>query len=117
MLNENQLRATGLSKHAVSRRIKSGAFEKILPRVVAIGGSPDSYLRDLNAAVLYCGQGSAASGSAAAHVWGFDGYHSPPVEVSTVQRKKPPARLPSGRELIVRRVDDRLLSEIVMIGC
>lgn len=69
------------------------------------------------AAYLWAGDGSAASKRAAAKLWGFDGFRNAPIEISAVGcPRRLECRLPSGRRVIVHRVDDHLASEIVMVG-
>jgi very-short-patch-repair endonuclease len=67
-------------------------------------------------AILYAGPSSAAAGEAAAWVWELDGFRASIVEVSTLGRKKPPQRMPSGRPLVLHRVDQHLVAEIVSVS-
>ena len=112
LLTSEQLRASGTSKYAARREVEAGRLEIALPGVFAVAGHPGSYERDLMAAALHAGPGSAASVRAASWAWGFDGFGTSLVEISSVGRKKPPRRMPSGRRLIVHRVDRHLLPEI-----
>ena len=107
----------GLSKDSVGRRVINGSLTRVLPRVFAVGGSAPTYRRDLLAAVLYAGEGSAASVSSAGREWGWEGFGAGTVEVSTVRKTiKAPWQMPSGREIIVHRVDAALLAQIELVG-
>lgn len=74
-------------------------------------GSVDFLRRDLIAACLWAGPETAASHRAAAHLWGWNGFESPPVEISSASRKRP-----HGFEIIAHRVDRYLLEEITSVA-
>ena len=117
LLTKAQLSAMGVSKNTIAYRVGKGLLEHILPGVLAVGGSPDCYRRDVMAATLWAGAGSAASGSSAAIEWGLDGFTPGDVEISSIAKKLGEPRVfRSGRKLIVHRVDRRLRNEIVKVG-
>ncbi len=117
VFNRAQARAAGLDRHALHRRIRQGRLEPVLPRVYGIPGSPVTYERDLMAATLYTGAGTAASHRAAARMCGFDGFGRAPLEISTVSRKRScPVKLPDGQEVTIHRVDRHMLSDIVVLN-
>ena len=107
-----------MNRQAVTHRVARGELLRVLPRVVGVAGTPDSYLRDVTAAVLWAGEGGAASYRSAAVAWGLDGFVGNDVaEISCTSRNlRGPRFLPSGRRIIVHRVDDRLRKAIVKIG-
>jgi very-short-patch-repair endonuclease len=106
-----QARAAGLTRASLQHRLSRRRFEVILPGVYAMAGAPASFRRDLMAACLWAGPGAAVSHRAAAHLWGWDGFGSPPVEVSTVTRKRP-----HSLAVTAHRVDDHLLPEIMSVA-
>lgn len=112
LLTAQQMQACGVSRFAVARRVAAGQLDPLLPGVFAISGHPHSFRRDLMGAVLHAGPGSAVSGRSAACLWGLDGFGSTIVEISTTKRKRAPAMMPSGRRIIMHRVDGHLLPEI-----
>jgi very-short-patch-repair endonuclease len=117
IVTEAQLRAAGLDKRAIFRRVESGRLDRQLPGVFVVAGAPRTLDRDLMAAVSWAGDEAAASGHAAAWRWGFDKFDSPPIEISTTNRKHCTGlRLPDGTRIIVHRVDRHLVREIVRVG-
>ena len=77
-----QATACGLDREAVHRRLRANLWRRVLPRTYVLNGSPPSWERQLWAALLWVGHGSAVSGPAAAAVWGFPGFPRGPVEIS-----------------------------------
>jgi very-short-patch-repair endonuclease len=63
------------------------------------------------AACLWAGPETAASHRAAAHLWGWNGFESPPIEISTTSRKRP-----HGLDIVAHRVDRYLLEEITSLA-
>jgi hypothetical protein len=117
LINLTQLRALGFTRRQIHHRIATKRLIRVLPEVFKFGGAPESWEQDLMAAHLWAGDGSAASGRAAAKLWGFDGFRNAPIELSAIgcpRRLECP--LPSGRPVIVHRVDDHLASEIMNTG-
>lgn len=69
------------------------------------------------AVILWAGEESAASCRAAAAKRGFDDFEGAPIEISTTNRKHcGTLHLPSGKRVIVHRVDRHLLPEIEYVG-
>jgi very-short-patch-repair endonuclease len=73
----------GLSRSSISRRVASGAWLRVLPRVYRLASTPESWCQRALAACLWAGDGSALSHKAAAHLWGFEGFRECPVDVMT----------------------------------
>ena len=117
-LTTPQLAAMGLDKYAVARRVRRGSFERILPEVIGIAGTPDGYRRDVTAAAFWGQEGSAASHASAATIWGLDGFSgNSRIDISTTRRNlRGPRTLPSGRIITVHRVNRRVKNEIVKVG-
>jgi very-short-patch-repair endonuclease len=111
VLSFEQALSAGLTPSALKHRRARGRLKSVLPHVYAVGGAPSSLRRDLMAACLWAGPGSAASHRAAAHLRGWDGFEAPPIEISTISRRKP-----IGLDLIAHRVDRHLLDEMTSIA-
>ena len=56
VINRVQALAAGLSSAAISRRIKRGTWERVLPGVYGVVGAPVSQQREITAAVLWAGE-------------------------------------------------------------
>jgi hypothetical protein len=112
-----QASAAGHNRASLSRLVAGGAVKRVLPTVYQVAGCPRSWKGDVWAAILWAGEGSAASVRAAARIWGLDGMGGAPLEISTVQAKRCAGlRLDDGTPIIVHRVDHHLHSEIVVVG-
>lgn len=77
-----QATALGVSKETVSRRARDRRWERVLPRVYVVRGSPRTWEQRLFAAILWGGPGAVACGRAAAALWGFPGSRRGTVEIS-----------------------------------
>jgi hypothetical protein len=109
-----QLRAIGMSNGSIYDGVARGILQRMLPRVFRIAGTPGSWDQDVMALHLWAGDESAASIRAAARRFGVSGFGNAPVEISTTNARHCGAlRLPSGRPIVVHRVDSHLLPEIV----
>lgn len=114
LISTAQLVAVGHSYGAIRHRVMAGRMSVLLPGVYALAGAPRTYERDLWAAHLWQGDGSAISHEAAAHLWGFDRFAAGSIEISSTNHKncwRP--SLDDGTPIVVHRVDEHLLSEIV----
>jgi very-short-patch-repair endonuclease len=83
-----QLRAAGLSDDVIDGRIASGALVPLHRGVYAVAGSPDSFERQLVAALLAAGEGAVASHSAAAVLQRL-GEVPGCIEVSVLRHRRP----------------------------
>jgi predicted transcriptional regulator of viral defense system len=92
LITWTQAIACGLTPEAIHWLVISGRWEKALPRVYRIAGSPPSWHQSLMAATLWAGEARAASYRAAARLWSFKGFAEEIVEISTTSRvrKRPP---------------------------
>ena len=82
-----QLLATGLSRDAVTRRVRSGVLHRVHPGVYRLGHRAPSVEARYLAAVLACGDGAVLSGLAAAHLFGLLRRTAPAPEVTTVKER------------------------------
>jgi len=110
LVSDKQALAAGLSPSSIHHRVRTGRWERILPRVYRISGAPDSWGQRLMAACLWAGEGSAVSFAPAAALWGIEGFPRRTVEISTVANLKP-----RGRDMVVHRMDGNLLKDLVVI--
>jgi very-short-patch-repair endonuclease len=117
VISRAQLLATGLRQNAINHRLGRKRLELWLPGAYAVGGTPRSWNSHLMSAICWGGDGCAASHRAAARKWEFDGFRHAPIEISTTRWKHcSDLKLCDGTPVIVHRVDNRMLSEIVTVA-
>jgi very-short-patch-repair endonuclease len=92
LINRTQLLAAGFTDSAISWRVKTGAFERIYPKVYLIAGTPLAEKGRLMAAHLWAGEASAISHASAAWVWGFHGFVPHPTHLSLARKTTSPAK-------------------------
>src|ERR1051326_6587337 len=123
VLTRTQSLKSGLSEDAAFRRMRTGAWEPVLPSVYRVAGTPVTWFQRLMAAALWAGPGAAISHRAAAALYGLPGFKRGIVEVSTTQRRqgaprwvichrvadRPPAHLPCPAGLPITSADRPLL--------
>jgi len=105
-----QATGLGLSTDQVDRRLASGAWVRVFPRVYRHAATPASVLLLHSAAVLWAGAGCALSHSSAAALWRLDG-----VRVRAPELVVPMRRGPKADGVLVhraRRVDAREIGAI-----
>ena len=78
----DQARRCGLDREAVRHRTETGRWRRTLPRIYVLGGAPASWEQRLCAALLWMGDGAAASGASAAALWGLPNFRAGAVEIS-----------------------------------
>ena len=100
-----------MTDSGLKRRIQSGKLKRALPTVYMVSGAPQTWRSNLMAACLWAGDEAAASFRAAAALWGFDDYPSAPLEISTTCKRRP-----HGLPILVHRMDQWLVSDIVAVG-
>jgi len=74
LISRRQLRMTGAGPDDVKHRIRNGTLQRISPRVLRIGGSPDTLAQRALAAVLDVGDEASLSHTSAAAWWHFPGF-------------------------------------------
>ena len=97
-LSLSQAIECGLSREGVARRVRSARWRRVLPRVYALVGAPETWEQRLWAAALWGGPGGAISGPSAAALWRFPGFRRGSVEISLPRGRRPRSGL------VVRRV-------------
>ena len=91
----------GTSKH-VQRRLASGRWTQVAPRVYLISGAPFDWLTQQLAAVRSAGDGAVTSHLAAARLWGIPGFATAGVELSVprgIRRTELQARVHESTDL------------------
>lgn len=69
LITTAQLRAIGIDKSAISRRVQVGRLHRVHRAVYAVGHAALSLRAKWKAATLACGEGSALSHRSAAELW------------------------------------------------
>ena len=85
-IERSQALGAGLSASAIDRRVASGRWKRILPRVYIVNGTPNSWRTLASAACLWGGPGTVISHGAAAFMWNLSGFDSPAIEVTSPRR-------------------------------
>jgi very-short-patch-repair endonuclease len=109
-----QANSAGLSREDLRYRARRGLIQVRLPGVYVFTAAKACWEQDMWAAILWAGDGSAASGRSAAKAIGIPGFRSAQIEISTVGVKSLSGIKLPDRKLIVRRVDRHLLAELTM---
>ena len=97
--SRSQAAAAGLSAAQIDRRVRSGVWTRVLPRVYRHSATPESDLLLWSAAVLWAGRGCALSHTTAAALWRIAGEPFDATELVV-----PKVRAPEARGVIVHRV-------------
>lgn len=92
-MHRDQLTATGHSSYAIRRAVHLGLIRPLTRDVFLLAGAPDTWLRQLWAAHLELGAGSAVSRRAAAALLTLPGYESGRVEILRKEQAPHPSRL------------------------
>lgn len=108
LVTSTQLAHLGLSRGAISRRIKAGALINVMPGVWRLAGVPRSWHQRAMAVFLWAGEASAIAGRAAAALHKLDGVAMPnAIDVITMRSLKAPRRLVTVRSPIAFPKEDR----------
>jgi very-short-patch-repair endonuclease len=102
-----QVLASGFTRQEMRTRIRTGRWERVLPRVFRMRGAPQTWRQLLMAAALWAGEQAAASHRAAARMWSMDGFVAGVVEVSTtrnIRGQAPTVRVHTVRRLLKEEV-------------
>jgi very-short-patch-repair endonuclease len=78
-----QLRAAGIGKNGITRRLRAGRLHRLHRGVYAVGHTAPSEYRRFMAAVLASGKGAVLSHQSAAYLWGFLRPKEGPVHVTS----------------------------------
>lgn len=89
----------GASSNEISRQVARGHWERPVPGVYLLPGSPSTWKRAVAVAVLGSGEGAIASHATAAHLWNL-GKRPKVIEVTS-----PNKGMPSRRHVIHRSTD------------
>lgn len=94
LVTADQCVTLGVSRHAVHRRVRSGAWTREGPGVYHMTGAPRTWHSRVLAAVMAAGPEALASHRTAAHLWGLEGFGPPGRVEVTVRRHRRPAPQP-----------------------
>lgn len=86
ILSYQQAQRAGMGKKSMYRRVHSGLWRPIHPRVYLIGGAPLTWKGSLMAASLWAGPKAAVSHRAAACLHGFERFVKPVLEITSTRR-------------------------------
>jgi very-short-patch-repair endonuclease len=89
LIRHDQAVAVGIGDDAIGRRIASGLWSAILPRVYLVHGAPATGRQAAMAAVLWAGDDAVVSHRTAGILWGLDGVDTTRVEVTVPYRRAP----------------------------
>ena len=92
VISAEQAVAAGMSRAAISRRVRDGLWERRLPGVYRIAGVPESDRQVAIAAALWAGEGALVSHGSAGVLWGIDGVRGPKTELWVPAPRNPRAR-------------------------
>ncbi|HLI57347.1 MAG TPA: type IV toxin-antitoxin system AbiEi family antitoxin domain-containing protein, partial [Actinomycetota bacterium] len=87
VIGRDQAVAAGLGDNAVQYRVRSGRWQRCLPGVYLIVGTPGSWQQRLKAAELWAGDAAVVSHRAAAAVWRLDGIEPGTLELLTTSTR------------------------------
>lgn len=97
LVSRQEALEAGFSLAAIRRRVANGTFAQILPGVYALPGSVPSYERQVMAAVLWAGPGSASSYRCAGSLRRWERVPKGFVEISCVRTLAPRVGIASHR--------------------
>ena len=88
LLSRSQAIAAGVSNDQIQRRVASGQWQRVHPRVYRVHGAPRTWFSDLQAAALWADKPGALSHGAAASLWGFSRFEDAPPELTITTHRK-----------------------------
>jgi len=80
-ITAEQLNEIGMGRHSRDNHVSQGDLSWLTPRVLGIGGAPDTAAQRLLVTVLDAGRGAALSHTSALAHWGVRGFVARPVHV------------------------------------
>jgi very-short-patch-repair endonuclease len=101
----------GFSPAAITRRVASRLWERVLPRVYRVTGSRPTERQKALAACLWAGDGAVASHRTAGALWELDGVVARQVEITV-----PAKRGPTSPFVVVHRTLELPRADRVMFG-
>jgi very-short-patch-repair endonuclease len=89
LIRHDQAVAVGMGDDAIGRRVASGLWSAILPRVYLVHGGSATGRQAAMAAALWAGDDAVVSHRTAGVLWGLDGVDTTRVEVTVSHRRAP----------------------------
>jgi hypothetical protein len=111
VVSRQQMLECGLSPSAIKRRIGSGRWLRVLPRVFRTGSSKPSKEQGAMAACLWAGAGALVSHRAAGLLWELDGVSADRMEITV-----PAGHRGRNAKLVVHRTGNVLPADRSVIG-
>ena len=99
----------GATSADISRQVRQGLWERPVPGVYLISGSPSTWNQAVTVAVLGSGPGAIASHATAAHIWGL-ARRPPQIEVTTPNKGRP------SRAHVIHRSTDLIADNVADVG-
>jgi very-short-patch-repair endonuclease len=90
----------GISPAGITRRVKSGTWERVLPKVYRVVGVPASDLQRAMAATLWAGDGAVVSHGSAGQLWSIPGARA---RARATELWVPVPRAPRAASIVVHR--------------
>jgi very-short-patch-repair endonuclease len=110
VVSRPQAWATGLTRDGIHDRVQRGRWQRMLPGVYRLAGSPETWYQRLMAACLWAGDGTAASHRSAAALWALPDFTSDLIELSTPRDLRARGGWP-----LLHRVTDFGPADIVLV--
>lgn len=89
LITTEQARRSGLSRDAVRHRVDRGDWDRVLPGVFRLRGTPTTWEQDVLATVLAAGDGAFASHFTALSLWGYEQFDGRPIELTVPLERRP----------------------------
>lgn len=86
VFSRTQAVARGVTPAELKTLRRNGTIERVVYSIYRVSGAPQTWRQRLMVAVLAAGPGAAASGRAAAALWGLAGYREGTVEITQLRR-------------------------------
>jgi len=88
VFTRRQASAAGLNMRTIEKRVERGVYERLLPGVYGFAGTPDTWHRQVVAAVFAATDPAAASHRTAALLWGMTDHRPDVIEVVSRRHKR-----------------------------
>ena len=112
LLTYDQARKAAFSKSSIHRRVASGAWERVFPRVFKLWNVSDPWKQRMVAVGLWAGRTGTVSHRSAAAWWELDLCERGPLEISVPRSRRAPSDDVTVHQLSIPRVDRGLSGAI-----
>jgi predicted transcriptional regulator of viral defense system len=101
--------SSGATSADISRQLQKGHWQRVVPGVYVVSGSPSTWNQAVAVAVFGSGSGAIASHATAAHLWGLS-RRPKVIEVTTPNKGRP------NRSHIIHRSTDLISNNVTEVG-